>query len=158
MARKTSNPDEFGEFLKANFDDIGVKINLAVNEAINDGAVVMRETIMTTGTRRYPGTDNAWKSAWRGRNSGEMRYGTGDARFETGKMVNAVDAKMVEVSNQKSKGEFGWLKLQEDYFIFQDQGFTHWITGDKIPAMNALRDAYTHAITVVEKRLKDMFK
>lgn len=158
MAKKTNNPEEFGQFLKANLDDIGVKINVAVNEAINDGAVVMRETIMTTGTKRYPGTEDAWKSGWRGRNSGEMRYGTGDARFETGKMVNAVDAKMLEVSSRKSKGVFGWLNTQEDYFIFQEKGFTHWITGDKIPAMNSLRDAYTHAVTLVEKRLKEMFK
>lgn len=158
MARATSDPNQFGEWLKANVDDVGVKINLAVNEAINDGAVVMRETIMTTGTKRYPGTDSAWKSAWRGRNSKELRYGSGDSRFETGKMLNAVDAKMLEVSSRKSKGVFGWLNTQEDYFVYQDQGFTHWITGDKIPAMNALRDAYTHAISLVEKRLKEIFK
>jgi hypothetical protein len=154
----TNDPGKFGEWLKSNLNDVGVKINLAVNEAVTDGAVVMRETIMSTGTKRYPGTRDAWKSAWRGKNSGELRYGTGDARFETGKMVNAVKSAMLESSNTKASGVFGWLNTQEEYFIYQDKGFRHWITGDKIPAMNALRDGYTQAITVVEKRLKEMFR
>jgi len=158
MARSTNDPNQFGEWLKANMDDIGVNINLVVDEAVTDGALVMRETILTTGTRRFPGGQNAWKSAWRGRNSGELRYGTGEARFETGKMLNAVKSSMLESSNVKAKGEFGWLDTQEEYFIHQDKGFEHWITGDKIPAMNALREGYTQAIMLVQKRLKEMFK
>lgn len=158
MAKSTNNPEEWGNWLRQNLDDVGVKINLAVDEAINDGAVAMRETIMTSGTKRYPNTDRAWKSAWRGKNSGELRYGTGDSRFETGQMVNAVKSRMLESSNTKASGVFGWLDTQEKYFLYQDKGFRHWITGENIPAMNALRDAYTHAISVVEKRLKEVFK
>jgi len=154
----TDDPNAFGSALSKGVDNVGRKIASAVDEAINDGALVMRETIMSTGTRRYPGSDNAWKSAWRGKNSGELRYGTGDARFETGKMVNAVKSSMLESSNVKASGEFGWLNTQEEYFIYQDKGFRHWITGDKIPAMNALRDGYTQAVIVVQKRLKEIFK
>lgn len=156
--RSTSDPNEFGAWLRQNFDDIGVAVNEAVDEAITDGALVMRETIMSTGTKRYPGSDNAWKSGWRGRNSGEMRYGTGDSRWEIGKMFGAVKSAMLESSNRHAKGEFGWLDIQEDYFIYQDKGFRHWITGETIPAMNALRDGYTHAVTIIEKRLKEIFK
>lgn len=154
----TDDPTKFGSALSKGLDDVGKKIASAVDEAITDGAVVMRETIMSTGTKRYPGTQDAWKSAWRGKNSGELRYGTGDARFETGKMVNAVKSAMLESSNTKASGVFGWLNTQEEYFVYQDKGFRHWITGENIPAMNALRDGYTQAIIVVQKRLKEMFK
>jgi len=154
----TDDPTKFGSALSKGLDDVGKRIASAVDEAITDGALVMRETILSTGTQRYPGTQDAWKSAWRGKNSGELRYGTGDARFETGKMVNAVKSAMLESSNTKASGVFGWLNTQEEYFIYQDKGFRHWITGEKIPAMNALRDGYTQAIIVVQKRLKEMFK
>jgi hypothetical protein len=65
---------------------------------------------------------------------------------------------MLESTNTTAKGEFGWLNVQEKYFVYQDKGFKHWITGDRIPAMNALRDGYTQAMMVVQKRLKEMFR
>lgn len=42
--------------------------------------------------------------------------------------------------------EFGWFG--EDfmqYFLFQEEGFRHWVSGKMVPAMNALRDADTQA-------------
>jgi hypothetical protein len=151
MARSTSDPNQFGEWLKANMDDVGVNINLVVDEAVTDGAVVMREIIMSTGTNKD------WGSSWPSRAFGRKSSST-EARYDTGEMLNSVKSAMLEVSPRKSSGVFGWLNNQQDYFIYQDKGFTHWISGDKIPAMNALREGYSHAISIVEKRLKEIFK
>jgi hypothetical protein len=148
----TNDPDKWGQYLKKDVYTMKDRLVTIVEETIEDAAVVMRDTIMTTGTNKQ------WKSPWRGRNSGYLRYGSDEARYDMGWMKKAVKARMKERTQTKASGEFGWLDQQEDYYIYQDQGFTHWITGDKIPAMNALRDAATFARVTIEKRLRDIFQ
>lgn len=151
MARETDDPEKWGQYLKQDIYGMKERLETIVEDTIDEAAVVMKDTIMSTGTNKV------WKSAWKGRNSGVLRYGTDNTRYDAGWMRNAVKARMKERSATRAAGEFGWLDKQEDYYIYQDQGFTHWITGEKIPAMNALRDAATYAKVTIEKRLRDIF-
>lgn len=147
----TNDPEKWGQYLKKDIYTMKDRLETIVEDTIDESAVIMKDIIMSTGT------DKMWKSPWRGRNSGMVRYGSTTARFDAGLMVKAVKARMKERTSTSARGEFGWLDSQEDYYVYQDKGFTHWITGDKIPAMNALRDAATYARTTIEKRLRDVF-
>ena len=55
-------------------------------------------------------------------------------------------------------GEFGWLDDQEAYFKYQDQGFVHWLSGEKITGMLALADAGIEARQEFIRRLAEMFR
>jgi hypothetical protein len=148
----TDDPEKWGQYLKKDIYSMKDRLETIVEDTIDEAAVVMRDAIMTKGTNRE------WKSPWKGRNSGMVRYGSDESRYDAGWMKKAVKARMKERTQTRALGEFGWLDQQEDYYVYQEQGFTHWITGDKIPAMNALRDAATFARVTVEKRLRDIFQ
>lgn len=147
----TNDPEKWGQYLKQDFYKLGEKIKVIVHDTIDESAVVMKDTIMTSGTNKL------WKSAWRGRNSGMLRYGSDLDRVDAGWMKKAVKSRMIQSGPKMAAGKFGWLDQQEEYYIYQDQGFTHWITDEKIRGMNALRDAVTYAKVTVEKRLRDVF-
>jgi hypothetical protein len=148
----TDDPEKWGQYLKKDFYTMSDRLNTIVEETIEDAALVMKDTIMTTGTNKV------WKSPWKGRNSGYLRYGSDEARYDAGWMKKAVKAGMRERGPKVFRGEFGWLYQQEDYYVYQDKGFRHYITGEQIPAMNALRDAATFARVTIEKRLRDIFE
>lgn len=62
-------------------------------------------------------------------------------RIETGKMLDAVNSVVRERSNTKFLGAFGWVDKQEDYFVYQENGFHHVGSGRMIEGMYALQDA-----------------
>lgn len=120
-----------------------------VENAISEGEFLMKETIMTKGTNKI------WASSWPSRAFGRKDRST-EARFDTGEMRDSVESRLVTVTKARVVGEFGWLNNQQDYFIYQDQGFTHR-NGQVIPAMNALRDAFTYVTTNVKNELGKAF-
>lgn len=94
-----------------------VQNNLDMEDIVKRAAEAMQRRIGTaTGTKSGPG------------------------RYETGNMIRSVKYR-VEISNGAIVGEFGWLDNQEMYFLYQDHGFVHWLSGDMIPGMMALMDA-----------------
>jgi hypothetical protein len=149
MPSKTFNINQFENWANRNVNEIQKVAESIVQDAIIDGASVMREHIMTRGTNKE------WGSFWPSRAQGRKSRST-EARFDTGEMRDAVDSQMLRSSRSFVAGEFGWINKEEDYFRYQEKGFTHR-NGAVIPAMNALRDARTYAISVVEKEMKRMF-
>ena len=93
----------------------------------------------------------------------QLRIGTatgtksGPGRVDTGDMIQSVKYR-VEISNGAIVGEFGWLDNQEMYFLYQEHGFTHWLSGDMIPGMMALMDAEAAARDEFVARLAAIVK
>lgn len=90
----------------------------AMKQATEFGADVARDVVETSGT------------GYQGRRG----------RVDTGIMVGAIDADSSE-SAGIIEGRFGWLKGTPYYLIFQEYGFRHYITGELIEGMRALREA-----------------
>lgn len=94
-----------------------VQNNLDMEDIVKRAAEVMQFTI---------GNVNTTKS--------------GPGRVDTGLMIQSVKYR-TEISNGSIVGEFGWLDDQEMYFLYQEKGFTNWLSGASIPGMMALMDA-----------------
>lgn len=88
--------------------------------------------------------------------SGTIKSGR-SGRIDTGRMYDAVKSR-VTFSSQSLIGEFGWLDDQEAYFRYQDQGFVHWLSSEKIPGMLALADAGIEARQEFIRRLAELFR
>lgn len=149
MASRFDDPNKLARMLNGKIDKAGSTIQETVEEAIQAGAFLMQETIMTKGTNKQ------WSGFWPSRAQGRKDRST-TARFDTGEMRDSVQSRLLVSTKRRASGEFGWLTNQEDYFVYQDKGFTHR-NGQIIPAMNALRDARSYAISVVKQRMKRMF-
>lgn len=127
-------PQDFSRWAKSKVSNVDKTLDGAVNVAINEGVNAMREMIMTRGVPPK------------------------SARYDTGLMFESVDSRILESSPEHVAGEFGWTVEQEKYFVYQEKGFRHYVSGKQIPAMNALRDAFTFAVTVLDKEIKKVFK
>jgi hypothetical protein len=93
-----------------------------VDETAKEGAEVMRGYIEVRGT------------GWRGH----------QGRIEQGTMIDAVQS-VTEKTNEGVRGRFGWGVrggLMENYFRYQEQGFTIASSGHVVPPMHALLDSF----------------
>lgn len=124
---------------------------VAVEETIVESAKQMKTMIRTRGTNRQ------WSGYYIGR-SGVPRNHSGRGRVDSGNMVDSVRSQYVLDRPNIKTGEFGWIDGDpEDYFLKQEKGFTHQLTGQFIEPMNALRDSFTYAtVTVVDKVKKGL--
>lgn len=83
----------------------------------------------------------------------EVRGKTG--RIETGQMINSVSNKFSKNSKDRWTAAFGWLDVQEDYFLTQEYGGKNSYNGKQIEAMNALSDAAQQAWDALKFELED---
>lgn len=150
MASKTFDVRKFDNWANRSLSEMSSVAKVIVEDAVVEGASVMRDHIMTRGT------DKQWGGFWPSRAQGRKDHST-SARFDTGEMRDSVESQMLTITNARVVGEFGWLKNQQEYFQYQEKGFTHR-NGQVIPAMNALRDAFTYAVNKVETELGKAFK
>lgn len=93
-----------------------------MEDVTEEGADMMREYIRTRGT------DKSGKAG----------------RIETGKMLDSVES-AVHRNPKSVRGEFGWGVSggpHEKYFDYQENGFKHWISGENVPPMHAMLDAF----------------
>lgn len=150
MASKTFDVKAFENWSNRSMSEMSSMAERIVEDAIVDGADVMRNNIMTRGT------DKQWGGFWPSRAQGRKDHST-SARFDTGEMRDSVESEMLIRSRARVVGQFGWLKNQQEYFQYQEKGFNHR-NGQVIPAMNALRDAFTYATNKVESELRKAFK
>jgi len=151
MASRIDDPNNFGRWAETKIGSSESMVKNIVDTAVTEGASVMREIISNQGTNKD------WGSSWPSRAQGR-KSSSGIGRIDTGEMLKSVDSKIVQSGKGRTVGEFGWLNNQEEYFIYQDKGFRHWISGESIPAMNALRNAYTYAVYIVEAEIKKVFR
>ena len=150
MVSKKFNVRDFSNWADRSADEVSVTAQAILESTISEAAFLMRETIMTKGTNKD------WGRSWPSRAQGRKSRST-EARFDTGEMRDSVQSNVLRSSKNFVSGEFGWLNNQQKYFKLQDKGFTHR-NGAEIPAMNALRDAFTYAVTTVQDRLKAAFR
>lgn len=122
------------EFVNTPFKAVGLVTNNFDMEAlVEDAAALMKDLIASRGRNR------SWEDSWPSR-AGGRRWGSGPGRIDSGEMFDNVKSR-VEYSSDTIKGEFGWLDNEEMYYLFQEDGFTHFISGEYIPGMLALQDA-----------------
>lgn len=102
---------------------------------VKDAADLMKQMISVRGTgRSWSGDFGSLPHGYPGRTSSTP------GRVASGNMRDSV-AWRVEMNGGKLIGEFGWLTNRDPYFLFQEDGFSHNITGEKIAGMLALQDA-----------------
>lgn len=85
--------------------------------------------------------------------SGTAKSGK-QGRIETGKMVDGVDYRTMGHTNTRARVKFGWLSRPENYFSYQDKGFTHWKSGETVEGMNAIADAREEIKDLIREDLK----
>lgn len=125
------------------------KMRVALQESLEDGRDKLRELIDQRGTGR------TWYGGWGSMPHGTPgRTGSSPGRNATGKMRDSATFEMSADSKYRVRGRFGWLGRLGDskYMPMQDQGFTHWLTGEHIEGMMAIRDARQYADEQFERR------
>lgn len=107
-----------------------------LQQAMDDGAEMMRENIATRGTV---------KSGKRG-------------RIESHKMIDEVKSPPVSSFGEgKARGKFGWVDEKETYFGAQEGGFEH-SPGVDVEGMYALADAAEWAMKQFQADMKDVIR
>lgn len=104
-----------------------------------EGALKMREIIETSGTAK----------------SGK------EGRVETGKMRDAVDYDLpTERTDGKYQARFGWINpaTREDYFRYQEGGFTHNYSKNVVRGMYAMFDAARDTFDEFKRKGKGYIK
>lgn len=132
----------------------------AIQESLEDGVKEARKLIASRGTGR------TWYGDWGSWPNGQPgRTGSRPGRVASGRMLDALTFEMRPDTSGRVRGRFGWVGRLGDlkYAPMQDQGFKHWITGENIKGMLALRDAGLFADEMlnirserIAKRLADL--
>lgn len=110
-----------------------------MEDITREGADLMRQYIDTRGTDYSLSQDRT-------------------GRRENDVMYDAVEHK-VHRFGKSVRGEFGWGVdggREEDYFLYQEHGFRHWITGKDVPPMHAHLDAMIRMREKLFSRLRGM--
>ena len=121
-------------------------------ELAEEGQKKMQEIILTTGTNKR------WTSPWKSQKTGRVRLGSGPARVDSGDMLKNVGIRIEGGRNFIARSAFGWVNEFEDYYGYQDEGFTHWRSGNKIPPMFAIRDARLYVVKEVLPALRKKYE
>ncbi len=117
-------------------DVLQKKLDSAMRESLKEGQAYGRSRIDTAGTGK------TWSGDWGSmKNSHPGRQSSTPGRVASGKMREKFSFES-SVSAGKVNGRIGWLgRLGEDrYFIAQEEGFRHSITGERVEGMKIMRD------------------
>lgn len=117
-------------------------LDKAMIDAMSLGVETGKDVIESTGT------DREWTRPWGGRS------GTGRGRIDTGEMLDEFRAD-VDIDRNETRGELGWIRKQEDYYLFQDLGFWHVLSQREIEGMFALREASEEAWNLLRDKCQD---
>lgn len=122
------------------------RIDSGVTEAMQDwadgGMSLMKIHIATRGT------------GWVGR--GARAYPGG--RVDTGQMIDDVNATMVKDDGTTKSVSFGWTDNSDGYYLAQEYGFTHYLSGKRIEGMNAMADAKDEQDAKFRSTVRDIIR
>lgn len=105
-----------------------------IGQSTEAGAEAMRDRV------RLSGTGKTWVGDWGGYPNGTPgRTGSFNGRIATGEMLDKIVSSVDTDSKFRVRGRFGWLRGSKPYFMFQDEGFRHALTGQLIEGMQAIR-------------------
>ena len=113
------------------------ELKSALQESLEEGRDEFRQRIANSGTgKTWAGNWGRWSHGHPG------RTGSSPGRVASGRMLDRVTFEMSSDTKYRIRGRIGWLgRLGDDrYFVAQDQGFVHNITGQKVAGMMILRD------------------
>lgn len=116
-------------------EDLEDGITDALVDAVEYGYSEMKKTVETSGTGYV----------------GKGARATPEGRIDTGLMIDSIDRDLNK-SGTTISGEFGWLDRQENYFLYQENGFRN------VPPMHALLGAFVPARERLIRRLAQLAK
>lgn len=120
----------------ANVEEAGEQV---LSDAAERGAEYVRYLISTRGTgRTWSGDWSRFPNGWPG------RTGSTPGRVASGEMLDAVDSWVSSggsSKDSKTRMAFGFTRARQAYFLSQEGGFKHNITGESIEGMHAISDA-----------------
>lgn len=131
------------------------KMRVAMQDSLEDGRDELRDLIEQRGTQRQ------WAGDWGSMPHGKRgRTASAPGRDAFGRMKDAATYEISADTKHRVRGRFGWLGRLGDgkYMPMQDSGFRHWITGEEIEGMHALRDAREYADKRFERRAEVIAK
>lgn len=79
-------------------------------------------------------------------------------RIDTARMVGAVNSRVSERTRDKWRGSFGWISDQQDYFLYQNDGFQHVGSGRMVEAMYAKQDSAEQVWDSLKARLDEVIR
>lgn len=120
-----------------------------IEELVDEGQQHVYETIETSGTGK------TWKRTYY--RKGVPRRGSLRGRVWTGEMRGDVEQDVMR-NDEMIKGSFGWLRHVEDYYLLQEGGFDHPVTGEHIPGMFAMADAADWAGQEFKRRARGVIR
>lgn len=132
--------------LKHSADVLEKEAARIVREVAEEGAEEMRKIISTSATPAKSAGE--WSSRW--------FSATTKGRIETGQMLGDVST-----APSKKTARWGWALnggREVDYYMYQENGFTHWITGKDVPPMHALLGSFLKARESAIRKLDDLVK
>lgn len=109
----------------------------ALTQASERGAEYVRYLISTRGTGKQ------WTGDWsRFPNGVAGRTASTPGRVATGEMLDAVDSWVSRGgADGRTRMAFGFTRARQEYFLAQEGGFRHPITGESVEGMHAVSDA-----------------
>lgn len=145
MAKQTYTDGALVNWYRSKMMKIQEGTEDAMQDAGEAGKEIGRYLIETRGTGRtwlYP------------RNGREGSY---PGRVDTGKMRDAFGFRLTTQGNSRQM-RVGWVSgTREDYFKYQEGGFTH-PSGIDVEGMHALQDAVEEAFSRLKENLRTEFR
>lgn len=119
----------------------------ALEQAVEDGAAIMKEMIETRGTGK------TWS-----RPGPSGRTGSSPGRVDSGEMRDAVTSYFNPgTAKGNAVGQFGWRTGRKDYFGLQEGGFQH-TSGVYVEGMYAMVDSAELAWTQFQRDAGEAMK
>jgi len=112
----------FGHMMNTNrrkFSELTTRLTQDMGQAIQVGVEAAQQVVDTSGTTK----------------SGKA------GRIVTGDMRKELASKTTKASNTMVEGEYGWLEETPFYWLYQEYGFKHYLSGELIVGMFALRES-----------------
>lgn len=154
---KAGSPDDIAKWFRGKVEKNNAEVNGLLHAAAEFGVELVQQHIATRGTH-----NGEWEPSWDTMaNAKPGRYESEPGRVAGGEMINAVSSWVSEGGKDgKSRMAFGWTHPSErkEYFLAQEGGFTHKITGEYIEGMHAISDAATEVFDWLEGEVKEILK
>lgn len=133
-----NNPD-IAKWFRGKVANVEQAGEAVLSDAAERGAEYVRYLITTRGTgKQWSGDWSRWPNGVAGRTS------SSPGRDATGEMLDAVDSWVSsggDSADAKTRMAFGFTRARQKYFLAQEGGFRHNITGETVEGMHAVADA-----------------
>lgn len=151
-----ANQPDIAKWFRGKVADVDQAGEDVLAQASKRGAEYVRYLITTRGTgRQWVGDWSGWPNGIAGRTS------SSPGRVADGDMLDAVDSWVSSggaSADAKTRMAFGFTRARQDYFLAQEGGFRHNITGETIEGMHAISDTAEQIKQEIEAELPSRLK